>query len=395
MKLLYIFSKILSNFLKRNSTKKKSNIVKNQHYIPRAFLKYFVTQNATFFEALVESKKVYPSSPNSSMSESFTYEHEKLEVNTLEKFFSNIENKAVPKMKNVIELIDRHKNGKNEFHEIRSCIKDILPLLILFYYRSGALLTEFSSLDKDSKILLLNKKIMNPHYIRELAGAINSVYKFAIIESDENFLMSDQYLSTAALKIKGRFWDRSNRHMGLIETIILIPITNCYYGVYWHTNNDFFIKESQINKLCEPEIKLVNQTIINNSYIKCIGGKKEKISEVLDNFNLERPSQIFAGGNPPGFHMGAIKKKEVFFYKQDEDAFDFLKFLNFENYRGLGRNDPCACKSGKKFKNCHETAFKIIEPVVRRFGNKDKSYVIPGIKIIELPVDQWAGYSKK
>jgi hypothetical protein len=29
-----------------------------------------------------------------------------------------------------------------------------------------------------------------------------------------------------------------------------------------------------------------------------------------------------------------------------------------QKYKNIGRNQPCPCKSGKKFKDCHETFFK-------------------------------------
>ena len=125
----------------------------------------------------------------------------------------------------------------------------MLPIFIIFYYSSGALLTEFSSINKEDKIPSLSKKILNEKYLKDLRETIKNFYNFAIIESDGNFLLSDQFVSTSALRIKSRFPDISNRHIGLKETLILIPLTANYYIAYWHTERSFFINPDCINYL--------------------------------------------------------------------------------------------------------------------------------------------------
>jgi preprotein translocase subunit SecA len=36
-----------------------------------------------------------------------------------------------------------------------------------------------------------------------------------------------------------------------------------------------------------------------------------------------------------------------------QEKIDYVKQYNTILYRGVGRNDPCPCKSGHKFKKCH------------------------------------------
>lgn len=378
----------------------QSQITKNQHYIPEALLWHFTDANGKLMEVLLgpSNNKIYPTNPSSSMCEKFAYENENLKVNTVEKYFAKIDSEIAPKIKDLIKLIDEHKNNKTSFLVAKEALEKLLPIFIVFYYRSGALLTEFSSIDKEDKIPLLSKKILNFYYIDLLADTIKNCYKFAILESNGDFLLSDQFLSTAALKLKSQFFNISNRHIGLKDTLILIPISSRYYGVYWHASDNFMIDEGKLHALNIEDIKLFNRTIINNSYIKCVGQKQESIENVLPDYKWAWPSHIFAGGNPSNYFTGAIKKKEVFFYEEEEKIHGLLEFAWFVQYKNLKRNDRCACQSGKKFKKCYEDAYNKVKLVMQGFGKSGYQaridYGIPNATVFELPVDQWSGYSK-
>lgn len=389
---------ILVRKKKKTGPERKNNIARNQHYIPEALLWNFVNSDNKLIEVLLKNKKIYPTIPARSMSEKFVYEDDKLKTNTVENYFAKLDSRIAPKIKLIINKIEQCKNKKADLFDIKKEIENLLPIFIIFYYRSGALLTEFSSINSKDKIPFLSKKILNRQYIELLGDTIKRCYKFAIVESKGDFLLSDQFISTAALKIKSRFFEISNRHIGLKETLILMPISSKYYIVYWNTEHDFIVKENRLSLLNEENIKLINKTIINNSYIKCIGKKEKRIKDVLDDYDMKFPSQIYAGGNPSGYHRGAIKKKEVFFYEDDKEAYKLLDFASFTQYKNLGRNDICACKSGKKFKKCHQDAYNKIKGVVRSFSESKtsvrKKYGIPEATIHELPVAHWEGYSK-
>jgi hypothetical protein len=373
-------------------------VTKNQHYIPQCLLVHFADTKEKLFEAFLQQKKVFPTTVANTMSETYTYEHNKLPVNTIENYFSKIEGEVSPLVIKLIESIAKLKNGELEIGVIKENVAKLLNNFLVFYYRSGALLTEFSSANKGDKIPLLSEKILDHDYINKLSEAILKFYDFALIESSDDFLLSDQFISTSALKIKTQFSNLSNRHIGLNETIILIPISSSFYAVFWNTKGEFFIKKDQINTLSEDELKLVNNTIINNSYIKCVSKKAESIKDVLDNYRWASPTNIYAGGNPSGYYMGATKKKEVFFFEEERKAYELLDFMSITMYRNLGRNDICACNSGKKFKKCHLDAYNRINTVMLTFGRSQRDnmrdFLIYGIPIIEKPVDEWSGFSK-
>ncbi len=332
------------------------------------------------------------------MCEIFTYEHEKLPVNTIEKYLSKIEGEVATQVKDLIQVIEEIKENKADIPTAKLIVEETLHNFLLFYYRSGALLTEFSSLKKEEKIPLMSDKILNHDYLDKLAGVVKDFYNFAIIESSNDFLISDQFVSTSALRIKTQFFDLSNRHIGLNETLILIPISARYYVVYWSTKKDFWLKADTINLLNEEEIKQINNTIINNSYVKCAGMKPERIEDVLFAFKESSPTQIFTGGNPSGFFMGSIKKKEVFFYEDERTAWELLEFMTIMFYKDLGRNEVCKCGSGKKFKRCHLNAYNRIQEIMQTFGLSQKEsmmrHLIWGVPLIEQPIDKWSGYSK-
>lgn len=373
-------------------------ITKKQHYVPQSLLWHFTNSDEKLFEVLLREKKIYPTNIANSMCETFTYEHEKLPVNTIEKYLSKIEGVVATQVKELIQVIEQIKKDKTDTFAAKMIVEKALHDFLLFYYRSGALLVEFSSFKKEEKIPLMSDKILNHEYLDKLAGVIKDFYNFAIIESSGDFLISDQFISTSALKIKSQFFDISNRHIGLNETLILIPVSSSYYIAYWNTKRDFFLKKDSINILNEEGVKQINNTIINNSYIKCAGMKNEKIEEILPEFIESSPTQIFAGGNPKNFSMGAIKKKEVFFDKDEREAWDLFKFHHSMNYKNLGIYDLCKCGSGKKFKWCHLNAYKRVVEIWSTFGIPEREsimkFYIWGVPIIEQPIDSWSGYSK-
>jgi hypothetical protein len=122
------------------------------------------------------------------------------------------------------------------------------------------------------------------------------------------------------------------------------------------------------------------------------------LSEVLPVFKESSPTQTFAGGNPDGFSMGSIKKKEVFFYESERKAWELLEFMTIMSYKDLGRNDICKCGSRKKFKRCHLDAYNRIQETMQTFGLSQREsmtrHLIWGVPLIEQPIDKWSVYSE-
>ncbi|OBZ18915.1 hypothetical protein A8L34_05030 [Bacillus sp. FJAT-27264] len=328
-----------------------NTITKNQHYIPQSILANFANSKGKVFEIFLENRNIYSTSYRQSMCERLTYEHPDLEDNALENAFGKIESYFAPGMRKIIETIE---SGLASITDIRKQVESYMSDFLIFYYRSGALLNEYSydNLNKEDKIPLMLEKIMDSEYISKLSNTITSYYDFSIIKSNNSgFLLSDQYVATAALSIKGQYSNISNRHLGLKDVIMLIPLSCKYYIVYSNGVSPGYVKSGNINTLTSEEVQDINRTIINNSYIKCVGHNKESIEEVSEQFSFGSPSRsmmIYESG----INSAALCKKEVFFYDEDIEQWNFFRELKHTINRNTERNEICKCGSGKKYKKC-------------------------------------------
>lgn len=345
----------------------------NQHYVPQFVLSHFSDNRKKVSEALLDERKIYKTNYSRSMSERNTYEHPLLEINELEKIFGDIESDFAPAIKEMISLLDENEEETNNLEKVKSIIESYLSTIIIFYYRSGALLHEFSieNLQKGIRIDHLLEKLSNKRYINKLGDTIKNYYNFGIIKSENNeFLLSDQYLSTAALAIKSRFLNISNRQIGLRDVILLIPISSKYYVVYYEGSKPEYIQKDKISILSEKQVDDINKVIINNSYVKCIGFSEEALQRAIRHFKHGSVLSTYAEFNS-GSMSGATLKKEVFFYERDIIAWNEFIEGNWFPYKDLGRNELCKCGSGKKLKNCCIETFLIIKKMMATFRNKD------------------------
>ena len=203
------------------------------------------------------------------MCERNIYEHIELNTNTVENVLANTSDSRLPDA--IKEVLINLEN--NNVIGAKETIYKNLPDFVICYFRSGAVLTELrTSLKKnieDKKIEKFLSIVGDRKYILSLSLTIMLGYKFTIIESsNNNFILSDQYISTCSLKPKSRFTNVSNRNIGLKDTVILIPITTKYYIFLYNGSNDLNLKDNMINKLSEEETNIINTAIYNNSYYK-------------------------------------------------------------------------------------------------------------------------------
>jgi hypothetical protein len=368
-------------------------MTKQQHFISESLLKFFSEDQNKLFEFLVKTKTIFPTTVKKTMKLSYAYEHKDLPVNTVEKYYAKIETQVAPIISSLVDSLDKDDFSWIKF---RSSLEGILPTLLKFYYRSGALLKEFSTMQKDAVIPLLSEKILNDKYIERLSDTLKEGYKICILKSDNEFILSDQYISTASLKIKHNFTNISNRNIGLMETIVLIPLSSSYYVAYWNSSQSRFFQENAVNQLDKSKLELINKAIINNSYIKAIAYSKDCLENAKIYYKNLQPTTVLMGYED-GSTVGAVRKKEVFFYEIDEKAFTEFELGTIAKYLNLNRNDPCPCNSGKKYKRCH---LKLVErldtPLTEmkyRGTNVQNFQYIDKKLLVEVPISQWSNYS--
>lgn len=185
------------------------SITKKQHYVSQGVLKHFADEHRKTYELFIDKNLVSKKSIVDTMSQNCVYEHPKIETNTIEDIFASFESKAFPVIDLLISEIDEDYKTERSIKKYEEKIKSIIPFVLLFYFRSGALLKEYSmdsENPKEVKVERMLLNIMDVGYIRGLRNTICDCYKCAIICDDqERFLLSDQYVSTVALKYKNRF----------------------------------------------------------------------------------------------------------------------------------------------------------------------------------------------
>lgn len=375
-------------------------ITKNQHYVSRGILKHFADDRKKIFELYIEKEIISLKSIDKVMSQNYIYEHPALEVNSLEKFFSKIEDRLISWLDNLLIVLEgEYKNGGDCIKYIFE-IKKMMPMFLMFYFRSGALLYEYSFSSQNPKLDRVERMIFNifdDKYIRGLCKTINDFYETAIlVDEKERFLISDQYLSTVALKYKNKFSNASNRQIGMRDTMILLPLSAKYYVVFYHGRKPDFIVRNVFNVVDRDMVNKVNSIIFQNSYVKCAGKTQEALESVkgdeITSFGPTKCIMQYKGGMIKDF----IIKKEVFWYEEDSDLnINSIQYMidYIQKIKGkIGRNSPCICGSGKKYKNCCQKKYDLAKAIYYDLQNeKNLNYNIPGSMMQEAGIQDYVG----
>ncbi len=374
--------------------KDKKLPVRVQHYISQGILRLFSENKQSVFEFNLENNKVYRAGISTTMSDKLTYEHPFLPGNTLENTFKKIEDKYIPRIKSIVDLLE---NGKIDV--ARKEIETLLEYILLFYYRSGAILYEFSDnneFDKPSVIENMLKRISDARYLTRLANTIISDYTFVVLKSENGeFLLSDQYVSTASLNCKGMITNFSNRTIGFADCLILIPLSSKYYVAYYNGSFPLSkpINSDKIYELTKLDLLNLNKVIIRNSYRKCIAMHRDELESVKE----YKSSICGTVGTIIKYSNGSYRsytiKKEVFYRDIDQDIFDHLleyysslaKFKEV-NHRKIGRNDLCLCGSNIKFKKCCIEKYKQAEHIYDMIKTGNTDWMHTKSNFVEMPI---------
>ena len=367
-------------------------ITKKQHYVSQGILKHFADQQKKIYELFIDKSIVTKKSIVDTMSQNYVYEHSKIEKNSIEDLFAKFESKAFPLIDSLITEIEEYCRDGDNIIPFKDKIDSIIPYVLLFYFRSGALLREYSMDAENPK---------DVGYIRGLRNTICNCYKCAIIcDEEEKLLLSDQYVSTVALKYKNRFSNASNRQIGMKDTMILIPLSSKFYIVFFYGRCPVYIKENKFVKLDEKEVQEINDVIYQNSYVKCVGKTEDELERVKNvHFETFSPTKCIMKYSD-GSIQDRIIKREVFFYEEDKDmnahSFDYMSTYKTSIEGKIGRNDKCVCGSGKKYKKCciskYEKAARILQDI---YNQKNVDYTIPGARVVEDSILEYEGPQEK
>lgn len=383
-------------------TKEKLDVIV-QHYISQGLIKLFSQNKKFVFEFNLQNDRIYPEGISTTMSSKYTYEHPLLAGNTLEKAFKTVEDEYIPLVKEVVAALEN-----NDINTAKTIVKSILPLVLLFYYRSGATLLEFSdhnNFDKESVLNNMLKRILDRKYLDRLAATIINDYAFVALKSvEERFILSDQYVSTASLNCKGKIANFSNRTIGFSNCMILVPLSAKYYILFYNGSlsmNNPVIADT-IYDLDATDLQSINKVILRNSYNKCLAMHKEELEAIKD----FKAKTYGPSGTIMKYENGTMKsytvKKEVFFNDEDEEIFEkyvtyCTQMIQFQNQHGraIGRNDKCLCGSGKKLKKCCLNKYMQAKYIYDMIHCNQTSWMATKSKFVEMPINEFWGFENE
>jgi hypothetical protein len=322
----------------------------------------------------------------------------------LEDIFASFESRAIPIIDSLVADMEGVYRAEKSITEFQDKIISIIPYVLLFYFRSGALLKEYSMDSENPKEIRVERmllNIMDVGYIKGLRNTICKCYKCAIIYDEEGrFLLSDQYVSTVALKYKNRFSNASNRQIGMKDTMILIPLSSKFYIVFYEGRSPMFIKENAFVKLEEKEVQEVNDVIFQNSYVKCVGKSDVELERVKNvHFGIFSPTKCIVKYSD-GSIQDRIVKREVFFYEEDKDmnahSFEYMSTYKTSIEGKIDRNSKCVCGSGKKYKKCCMRKYEEAARILRDLHNQKRvNYTIEGALVVENSILEYEGPQEK
>jgi len=290
------------------------------------------------------------------MSQRNFYEHEFLEPNEVEIGLQAIESRLSLHIDNILILIE--KKICSDIDSITNLIYETVEWYLIMYYRSFALIEEFqftydqNKTLKQNSVLEMLEKILNTKYINRLANTIRTNYKLNILECNDEFLISDQIVSTCSINVKNRFFGSSNRQIGMNNILILFPLSSSYYICFSNQTVNRIKFDSFRTKLTDENLDAINRVICNNSYNKCVAKSKSALEKAIKTYDWKSPSGYMAGGFENGGVFGVTNKKEVFYFIDDDEKWEFFTSHKWIDYKHLNRNELCKCGSGIKFKKC-------------------------------------------
>ena len=365
-----------------------SKRTKKQHYIAQGIIKAFF-ESEKIYERNAHNEKIYVTSVNNTMCMNNSYEIPLFEDNYLEDLFAM----SIDEDSSI--LLNELKNllNDNKFLEAKEKIFKGIRIFLIDYYKSVTSLIhmskDISKKDQNSIIRMVNT-IFNMPYIDRISELLLTGYDFAIIKSNNgNFILSDQFISTCSTKFMGKFINMSNREIGLKNTIVLIPISKDYYGVFINGKlpDNFEIKMTCINELTEKQTEIINNIIYNNSYEKCISLNEKEISRVYKEktpFGDSMALVSFESGKKASFKI----KKEVYFTKDEYEMYEYFESYKWAEtkFKNCGVNSLCPCGSKRKYKKCCRNKVEECKRILNKMHNQQDELFINKKLGIEEPV---------
>lgn len=255
-------------------------------------------------------------------------EQEKIKQLTLKETLHDLKNEPFVTAN---EILRKNKWGQTEYHQLNILRLHELNTVVVTAGLLGA-----NALKIDGEISVLMGKKCASVFADKLKDGVNAI---------QSILHKKGFLDLGEL-----FYNQ------VIDLEDILKLRNSLQGKlfrYWAMNDEYDEAQMQMDIMNSVHTVLGSKLSGAIRFVACSAlGLVSSIpgiaASAIDSFILNK---ILNGWHPNFFLDDKVKERIDKCIQEKED--DAKKALLLERFKGVGRNEPCPCGSGKKFKQCH------------------------------------------
>lgn len=229
------------------------------------------------------------------------------------------------------EILRKNKWGQTEYHQLNILRLHELNTVVVTAGLLGA-----NALKTDGEISVLMGKKCASVFADKLKDGVTAI---------QSILHKKGFLDLGEL-----FYNQ------VIDLEDILKLRNSLQGKlfrYWAMNDEYDETQMQMDIMNSVHTVLGSKLSGAIRFVACSAlGLVSSIpgiaASAIDSFILNK---ILNGWHPNFFLDDKVKERIDKCIQEKED--DAKKALLLERFKGVGRNEPCPCGSGKKFKQCH------------------------------------------
>lgn len=255
-------------------------------------------------------------------------EQEKIKQLTLKETLHDLKNEPFVTAN---EILRKNKWGQTEYHQLNILRLHELNTVVVTAGLLGA-----NALKTDGEISVLMGKKCASVFADKLKDGVTAI---------QSILHKKGFLDLGEL-----FYNQ------VIDLEDILKLRNSLQGKlfrYWAMNDEYDESQMQMDIMNSVHTVLGSKLSGAIRFVACSAlGLVSSIpgiaASAIDSFILNK---ILNGWHPNFFLDDKVKERIDKCIQEKED--DAKKALLLERFKGVGRNEPCPCGSGKKFKQCH------------------------------------------
>lgn len=255
-------------------------------------------------------------------------EQEKIKQLTLKETLHDLKNEPFVTAN---EILRKNKWGQTEYHQLNILRLHELNTVVVTAGLLGA-----NALKTDGEISVLMGKKCASVFADKLKDGVTAI---------QSILHKKGFLDLGEL-----FYNQ------VIDLEDILKLRNSLQGKlfrYWAMNDEYDEAQMQMDIMNSVHTVLGAKLSGAIRFVACSAlGLVSSIpgiaASAIDSFILNK---ILNGWHPNFFLDDKVKERIDKCIQEKED--DAKKALLLERFKGVGRNEPCPCGSGKKFKQCH------------------------------------------